>query len=204
MRLKIRPEDVSAHEMSDWLAWLRAEMINEAGDNETEPETVAPAPPPERPPARVNAPARVTTPARVKTPASGGDTCRAVIGDELRMPTAWCEMGSCISYYTDPMAFGEADIRVRALGAGWRFDRFGQLVCVDCQRSNPWYRTCYPVVLWDRQAAVATATMMATRPGHESGHGGTAAAPSALTPTVDPLVSPPVGQGTGGRHRKQQ
>ena len=39
MKLKIRPEDVSAHEMSDWLAWLRAEAINETGEGETEPET---------------------------------------------------------------------------------------------------------------------------------------------------------------------
>src|SRR5215469_13459499 len=147
MKLKIRPEDVSAHEMSDWIAWLRAEVIDDPDASETEPETVAPVTPEGR------------SPVSVKTPASGEDTCRAVIGDELRIPIAWCEMGSCISYYTDPGAFGEADIRIRALRAGWRFDLFGRLACGGCQRSNPWYRTGYPVVLWDRQAAVSTATM---------------------------------------------
>ena len=201
MRLKIRPEDVSAHEMSDWLAWLRAEMINEAGDNDTEPETVAPAPPPGR------------SSVSVKAPASGEDTCRAVIGDELRVPIVWCELGMCISYYTDPVALGEADIRIRALRAGWRFDLFGRLTCVDCQRSNPWYKTRCPVVLWDRQAAVATAAMMAARLRHDGGHrghvghgghGGTAAAPSAWTPTIDPSASPPAARRIGGRHRKQQ
>ena len=192
MKLKIRPEDVSAHEMSDWIAWLRAEEINETGDGETEPETVTPVPPPGR------------SPVSVKTPTSSRDRCRAVIGDELRKPIAWCEMGSCISYCTDPEAFGEADIRIRALRAGWRFDRFGRLACVDCQRRDPWYRTCYPVVLWDRQAAVSTVATMAARPRHDGSHGGTAAAPSALAPTVDALAGPPASQGIGGRHRKQQ
>jgi hypothetical protein len=56
-------------------------------------------------------------------------TERAAIGDELRIPLAWCEMGSCISHYADPAALGEADIRARAIAAGWRVDALGQLAC---------------------------------------------------------------------------
>ena len=214
MRLKTRPEDVSAHEMSDWLAWLRAEAIEESraeaidepraevtdtGDSEAEPGAVAPAPA-----LGGGSPASGKAPASGKTIARHEDTCRALIGDELRIPTAWCEMGSCISYHTDPVALGEADVRSRALRAGWRLDLLGRLACVDCQRTSPWYRTAYPVVPWDRQEAVATAAMMAAALRHDGGHGGTHAAPSPVTPAVDPLASPPTGQGIGGRHRKQQ
>ena len=42
------------------------------------------------------------------------------------MPIMWCEMGSCISWYADPAALGEADTRARAIGAGWRIDALGQ------------------------------------------------------------------------------
>ena len=49
----------------------------------------------------------------------------------------WCEMGSCISWYTDPAALGEADTRARAIGAGWRIDALGRLACPRCQQTDP-------------------------------------------------------------------
>jgi hypothetical protein len=75
---------------------------------------------------------------------------RAVIGDQLRMPVMWCEMGSCISWHADPAALGEADTRARAIGAGWRIDAFGRLACPRCQQTNPGFWATGPVVPWDR------------------------------------------------------
>ena len=71
--------------------------------------------------ARAQADAR----ARAEVAARAESTERAVIGDQLRMPIMWCEMGSCISWHADPAALGEADTRARAIGAGWRIDAFG-------------------------------------------------------------------------------
>ncbi len=88
-------------------------------------------------------------------------TERAAIGDELRIPIAWCEMGSCISHYTDPEALGEADIRARAIDAGWRVDALRRLACPKCQQSDSWFWTAHPVALWDRDTAVAMTTLMA-------------------------------------------
>src|SRR5262249_30567446 len=42
------------------------------------------------------------------TGGSAGSTERALIGDELRIPVAWCELSPCISYHSDPAALGEA------------------------------------------------------------------------------------------------
>jgi hypothetical protein len=80
---------------------------------------------------------------------------RAVIGDQLRMPIMWCEMGSCISFHADPAALGEADTRARAIEAGWRVDAFGRLACPRCQQANPGFRASSQVVPWDRHTAVA-------------------------------------------------
>lgn len=88
-------------------------------------------------------------------------TVRAVIGDELRNPTVWCELAPCISRHGDPGALGEADIRSRALASGWRVDAFGRLVCLDCQGRDPRFRTTYPVVAWDRRAAVTRTALLA-------------------------------------------
>ena len=71
-------------------------------------------------------------------------TQRAVVGDRIRRPTAWCEMAACISRYEDPAALGEADIRARALGAGWRHDADGRLICPYCQRRHPGPSAAYP------------------------------------------------------------
>jgi hypothetical protein len=72
-------------------------------------------------------------------------TQRAVLGDRLRRPIAWCEMPACISRHDDPAAAGEADIRSRALAAGWRHDAVGRLVCPYCQQRNPGLWAAYPL-----------------------------------------------------------
>ena len=64
-------------------------------------------------------------------------TQRAVLGDTIRRPAAWCEMPRCISRHEHPAALGEADIRARALAAGWCPDAVGRLVCPSCQQRNP-------------------------------------------------------------------
>jgi hypothetical protein len=73
-------------------------------------------------------------------------TERAVIGDQLRRPVVWCEIASCVSRYEDRAAFGEADIRARAIGAGWRHDGVGRLACPDCQQRSPDVWATSPVV----------------------------------------------------------
>jgi hypothetical protein len=102
-----------------------------------------------------------TSPGQAGTKADVEITERAVIGDELRMPLAWCEMAACISHYADPAALGEADIRARAIEAGWRADALGRLACPQCQQGESWFWTAHPAVLWDRDTAVAMTTLMA-------------------------------------------
>jgi len=87
----------------------------------------------------------------------------SVIGDQLRMPIMWCEMGSCISWHADPAALGEADTRARAIGAGWRIDALGRLACPRCQQTDPGFWATGPVVLWDRYTALARAARAAVR-----------------------------------------
>jgi Cation efflux family len=54
-------------------------------------------------------------------------------------------MPACISRHDDPAAVGEADIRSRALAAGWRHDAVGRLVCPYCQQRNPGLWAAYPL-----------------------------------------------------------
>src|SRR5205807_6725248 len=107
------------------------------------------------------APAEPAVPA--EPAASAGAAMRAVIGDQLRIPIMWCEMGSCISWHADPAALGEGDMRARAIGAGWRIDAFGRLACPRCQQTNPGFWATGPVVPWDRYTAVARAARAAGR-----------------------------------------
>ena len=86
---------------------------------------------------------------------------RAVIGDELRIPIIWCEMGSCISWHADRTALGQADVRARAIRAGWRIDALGRLACPQCQQTDVAFRATRPVVLWDRSTAIAMAARAA-------------------------------------------
>ena len=62
---------------------------------------------------------------------------RAVIGDEMRVVAAWCELGDCIGRYAESGALGQADIVARAMAAGWCKDGFGRLVCPSCQQRFP-------------------------------------------------------------------
>jgi hypothetical protein len=108
--------------------------------------------------AQAEADARAQAEADARVEAARADmTVRAVIGDQLRMPIMWCEMGWCISWHADPTALGEADTRARAIGAGWRIDAFGRLACPRCQQTDPGFWATGPVVRWDRYTAVARA-----------------------------------------------
>ena len=126
-------------------------------------ERSAPAVPPEATPA-----------GRAGIKANIEITERAAIGDELRIPLAWCEMGSCISHYTDPAALGEADIRTRAIAAGWRVDALGRLACPQCQQGDALFWTAHPVALWDRDRAVAMTALMAAAMRQMAGADGAA------------------------------
>jgi hypothetical protein len=166
--VKIRRDDASMLEMNDWIAELRDDGRAEpAADGGRKPETAAVAPPANRLNASVEASASVE--ANTSVEASAGveaSACaevaeRAPIGDQLRLPIAWCEMGSCISHHADPAALGEVDIRARAISAGWRVDALGRLACPQCQQSGPSFWASHPVALWDRDAAIARASLMA-------------------------------------------
>jgi hypothetical protein len=114
-------------------------------------------------------------------------TERAPIGDELRIPIAWCDMDACISYYDHPAALGEADIRTRAIAAGWRVDAVGRLACPQCQQSVPWFWTTQPVVVWDRSRAVtAAARMAATVRADATGSAGDTAEPGTIAAVESP------------------
>ncbi len=161
MKLKIRPDDTSMLQMNDWLAELRDDGCAEPpADGSAEPAGgyARPAAPPE-----AAAPVQAAVP--VQAAASSVVIVRAVIGDQLRMPMMWCEMGSCISWHADPAALGEGDARARAIGAGWRIDAFGRLACPRCQQTEPGFRASHPVVRWDRYAAIAAAARIAAGRG---------------------------------------
>ena len=93
---------------------------------------------------------------------------RAVIGDRLRLPMMWCEMGSCICWYAHPAALGEADVRARAIDAGWRVDAVGLLVCPRCLQTAPGFQSPHPVVLWDREQAIAMSACLGDEPGADA------------------------------------
>src|SRR5437763_10659263 len=89
-------------------------------------------------------------------------TQRAVLGDQLKRPAAWCEMAGCLSRYDDPAALGEAAIRARAVGAGWRQDAAGCLMCPYCPRRRPGLWSASPVAGQDNTPAGG--------PGPQAGH----------------------------------
>ena len=148
----------------------RAEPCASAPDRATAPvETIPPAEamPRAEARARVQASARAAAMvraevmARAQARARARVTGRAVIGDELRTPIMWCEIGACISRYSDPAALGEADIRARAIGAGWRVDALGRLACPRCQQTDGRFWATHPVTLHDRDRAVTLTALMA-------------------------------------------
>jgi hypothetical protein len=63
-------------------------------------------------------------------------TEHCVIGDQIRVPAAWCDMAGCLSRFADPAALGETDNRARALVAGWGEDSVGRVVCSACQQRH--------------------------------------------------------------------
>jgi hypothetical protein len=166
MRLKIRQHDASMtredgwSQVGDWLAELRhaepgggdpwAEALAEA-DARAEARARAQAR------ARAEADARAEARARAEAEARARAAGRAVIGDQLRMPIMWCEMGWCISWHADRAALGEADTRARAIEAGWRIDALGRLACPRCQQTDSGFWASRPVVPWDRYLAIARA-----------------------------------------------
>ena len=64
-------------------------------------------------------------------------TARCVIGDQIRVPAAWCAMAGCEAAFADPAALGEMDNRARAVAAGWAKDALCRLMCPACQRDRP-------------------------------------------------------------------
>jgi hypothetical protein len=115
--------------------------------------------------ARARAQADARAQARASAEARAAAAERPVIGDQLRMPVMWCEIGSCISWYTHPAALGEADTRARAIAAGWRIDALGRLACSRCQQTDPGFWASCPVVPQDRYTAIARTARAAALPG---------------------------------------
>jgi hypothetical protein len=175
MKIKIWPDDTTVPEMDEWLAELRDNgPAGPSGAGHAEPPAapVAPPSPSAEPPdlpvhgAPPRLPAEVAVPAEPAVPdAPATVTMRPVIGDQLRIPISWCDMGSCISWHADPEALGEGDERARAIEAGWRLDAFGRLACPRCQQSDPGFRATHPVVPWDRYTAMARAARIAASSG---------------------------------------
>ena len=99
---------------------------------------------------------------RQRDPLSGpvGQTQRAVIGEALRTPAVWCDLIPCISRYSERTALGMADVRARAVAAGWRLDALGRLTCPACQQRDARFRTTQAVVRWERDAAITMASLM--------------------------------------------
>jgi hypothetical protein len=127
------------------------------------PRNVSPRPVPDAPESRVppaTARAAATTvtiavarpyvpapPAPRQAPAPPPLTpVRPIIGDELRIPMVWCELGLCINRCSDPDALGIRDLRDKALRAGWRYDALGRLACPSCVQGNSDFRLSRPPI----------------------------------------------------------
>jgi hypothetical protein len=192
METNVSKRDAIAQAM-DWLGQLRDDdraepSLGGGGEPANDPAVTAPP----APAAAASAPLPAPPVPRVSDEddprESAAITERAAIGDELRIPIAWCDMDACISHYEHPAALGEADIRARAIAAGWRVDAVGRLACPQCQQSVPWFWTTEPVVLWDRDRAVTAATRMAAAVRAEAtGSVGGEAEPG----TIPAVESPP-------------
>ena len=216
MKIKVRSDDTNAlrkhgwPQMSDWLAEVRdSSRAEPPGDGYAEADGAeaawsealaqadalaeararAEARASAQADARARAEARARAQAEARAEALAAATGRAVIGDELRMPIMWCEMGSCISWYADPEALGEADTRARAIGAGWRIDALDRLACPQCQQSDPGFWTCCPVVPRDRYTAIARTARAAALAGDRTAGsgGGTVHGPGRAASGYPPL-----------------
>jgi hypothetical protein len=119
-------------------------------------------------------------------------TEHCVLGDQIRVPAAWCDTAGCAARFADPAALGEADNRGRALIAGWSADALGQLMCPACQErhgvAGP-RRVPGQGVAGDGDSTPAPA-----RPGPGQGGGSSAR----------PMLTRWLGAGHLGRHRRAQ
>lgn len=89
------------------------------------------------------------------------------IGDQIRVPAAWCDMAGCGSRFADPAALGEADNRARALAAGWGLDDCGRLVCPACQQRHHRAAERRPIAMEPQTAGVRSPA--GTAPGPPGG-----------------------------------
>ena len=211
METGIWPDDTSIPQMDDWLAELRGEgddaeppagrharLASEhsrgpdahaAGEADTRATPVVAAT------ARAEVRAddhdvRAEDGARAEAGVRVSITERAVIGDELRMPIVWCEMGSCIARHTDPAALGEADIHARAIAAGWRVDALGRLACPGCQQRDGGFRTTHPVRMRGHGRPSTRASVMQAT-GREAPGAGSGASADVIPPAAPALVPLP-------------
>jgi hypothetical protein len=197
--MKTRAEAEGTVELAmDWLAQLHDDRGTEPQREADDRPVVAASPRAITSSGRAEMSARYEMSARGQMSARAQMSERAPIGDELRIPIAWCEMGSCISRYEDPVALGEADIRARAIAAGWRIDALRRLACPKCQQSDPWFRTVHPVALWDRDRAVIMAALMAAALREGANFDGSAGAETGVIPAIPPEIGPSPAR---GRHR---
>jgi hypothetical protein len=180
------PAPEALRQAMDWLAGLRDSRCIGAQDAPARPVAVATAP--------ADAGACVGAAAgRHEISRDLPLAQRAPIGDQLRLPIAWCEMGSCISHHADPHALGEADIRARAISSGWRVDALGRMACPKCQQTSPWFWTTQPITPWDRNRAVRIAAQMTTPVG-EAARGASSAEAGRLS-VIAPVPGPSPTQG---------
>jgi hypothetical protein len=206
MKLKVRSDDASTlrehgwPQMGDWLAQLRDDSRDEppgdghaGADRADHPCSEALAQADVRADARAlaEADARAQARAHAEADARAGATGQALIGDQLRVPIMWCDMSSCIAWYSDPAALGEADNRARAIGAGWRIDALGRLACPRCQQTDPCFWASCPVVPWDRYMAIARTTRAAVSGG---GLAGSATGGASHDPSRAASGYPPAGR----------
>ena len=197
MKTNVRNEDAITSAMG-WLDQLREDGHAEPM-SESDSEPAAASVPATRPPVDASARPPNTASGRHEMRRSAEIIEPAPIGDALRMPIAWCEMGSCISHHEHPAALGEADIRARAIEAGWRVDALGRLACLQCQRSGAWFWTTRPIVPWDRHKAVKAVAAMTTVAGEDAPGGvGRGAERGVIQAVAPPLVPLPA----QGRHRE--
>src|SRR5690242_19257138 len=115
-------------------------------------------------------------------------TEHCIIGDQIRVPAAWCDMAGCFSRFADPAALGETDNRARALAAGWGADSVGRLVCPACQQRHR-RSAAREMIVPEPEAAAARAPP-----------GGPAGPPGAVSPSVRPMLARWRRAVSGGRH----
>jgi hypothetical protein len=109
-------------------------------------------------------------------------TEHCLIGDQIRVPAAWCDRAGCVSRFADPAALGESDNRARALVAGWGEDGLGRLVCPACQQRHRQSAARKMIV---PEPEAAPARIPAGGPGVERPAGG----PGAVSQSVRSLLA---------------